>query len=55
MELYYLQGWELVAEKVLQVGMLLFIVWNIKLLLFENDAIIDQGIEGDHNDGKEQN
>ncbi|PWW28974.1 hypothetical protein DFO73_105212 [Cytobacillus oceanisediminis] len=47
MELYYLHGWELIAEKVLQIGMLLFIAWNIKLLFFEKD-------KGDHKDGNEQ-
>lgn len=55
MELYYLQGWELWAEKILQVGMLLFIIWNVKLLFFEKESIMNQGVEGDHNDGKEQN
>ncbi|MEK3856310.1 hypothetical protein [Cytobacillus sp. FSL H8-0458] len=49
MELYYLHGWELIAEKVLQIGMLLFIAWNVKLLFFEKS-----NIEGDHKDGNEQ-
>jgi hypothetical protein len=30
-----LPGWELITEKVLQIGMLLFIMWNVMLLLFE--------------------
>ncbi|WP_213422670.1 hypothetical protein [Bhargavaea massiliensis] len=46
MDLYYLSGWELIAEKVLQVGMLLFIVWNLKLLLEKGTAP-----EGDNHDG----
>ncbi|MFJ7729405.1 hypothetical protein ACIQXV_25200 [Neobacillus sp. NPDC097160] len=50
MDLYYLHGWELIAEKVLQIGMLLFIMWNVKLLLFEKN----NNIEGDHKDGNEQ-
>ncbi|WNS74891.1 hypothetical protein RRV45_18710 [Bacillus sp. DTU_2020_1000418_1_SI_GHA_SEK_038] len=50
MEYYYLHGWELIAEKVLQVGMLLFIIWNVKLLLFEKN----NNIEGDNKDKNEQ-
>lgn len=50
MDLYYLHGWELIAEKVLQIGMLLFIMWNVKLLFFEKN----NNIEGDYKDGNEQ-
>lgn len=42
MDLYYLHGWQLIAEKVLQIGMLLFIMWNVKLLFEKNN-----NIEGD--------
>jgi hypothetical protein len=50
MDLYYLQGWELIAEKILQIGMLFFIMWNVKLLLFEKN----NNIEGDAKDGNKQ-
>ncbi|EGQ20746.1 TrbL/VirB6 plasmid conjugal transfer protein [Sporosarcina newyorkensis 2681] len=49
MEVYYLQGWALFAEKFLQIGMLLFIVWNIKLLVFEKVT----STEGDGVNGNE--
>lgn len=49
MDMYYLHGWELIAEKVLQIGMLAFIMWNVKLL-FEKDKTR----EGDYKDGNEQ-
>lgn len=50
MDLYYLHGWELIAEKVLQIGMLLFILWNVKLVLFDKN----NNSERDGNDGNEQ-
>ncbi|MBY0221816.1 MULTISPECIES: hypothetical protein [Sporosarcina] len=47
MEIYYLQGWALFAEKILQVGMLLFIIWNVKLLILEkNTSTKGEGVNG---------
>ncbi|WP_185907883.1 hypothetical protein [Psychrobacillus soli] len=50
MDMYYLTGWELITEKVLQIGMLVFLIWNVKLLFLEKKDYVD----GDDDHGNEQ-